>query len=102
MNRAKVESSSIHSIGHDATGLEVQFHAKGCAAATWKPDAATQKMKAGICNCAGGDVYHYPGVGADLHEYLMLAPSIGGAFATKVKGAKHPDTGKPLYPHVKR
>lgn len=103
MTRTPVDSSSIHSIAHDETGLEVQFHRTGCARAE-RPakDRDTGEKRQAACNCAGGEVYHYPGVGKDLHEYLMLAPSIGAAFATKVKGAKHPDTGKLLYPHVKR
>ena len=92
MEHVKLDSSSLYSMAHDATGLEVRFHGKGCKVNAKQP-----------CDCNGsGDLYHYPGVGKDLHEYLMLAPSLGAAFATKVKGAKHLETGKPLYPHVKR
>lgn len=101
MNRVKVDSSSIHSIGHDETGLEVQFHAKDCPATTWKPVGPTEKMTPGVCNCSGGDCYHYPGVPAELHSMVMAAPSIGAFFAKNVKGARHPQTKELLYPHVK-
>jgi hypothetical protein len=62
MNRTPVDSSNHHSVGHDETGLEVQFHRTGCARTCKPPKGET--IQAG-CNCVGGDVWHYPGVKRD-------------------------------------
>jgi hypothetical protein len=103
MNRVKVDSSAIREIGHDETGCEVQYHRTGCARqskAVTDPD--TGEKRQAQCNCEGGEIYFHAGVPKDLHDYLLLAPSIGAAFQKHVKGARHPETGALLYPHVKR
>lgn len=96
MTREKVDSSSIHSAGWDQTGSEVQFHARDCLT------RGNKDVLRGACDCRGGEVFHYPGVPAELHSMMMSAPSVGGFFAKHVKGATNPLTGKLLYPHVKR
>lgn len=92
MNRTAVDSSNLHSIGHDETGLEVQFHAIDCAA----------RATVNKCTCKGGTVYHYAGVPAELHQQMMAARSVGSHFTTQVKNAKHPETKALLYPVAKR
>jgi hypothetical protein len=62
MDRTPIESSSIKSIGHDETGLEVEYK--------------------------NGGVYHYPGVSKDEHRDLMAAPSVGSHFAQNIRNAK--------------
>jgi hypothetical protein len=96
MNRTPVDSSNVHSIGHDATGLEVQFHSKGCALRSRSGDGVDQ-----TCNCAGGDVYHHADIQADLHAELMAAPSVGAHYNKHVRNAKNAK-GELLYPAVKR
>lgn len=96
MNRAPIDSSNVHSAAHDETGMEVQFHARGCS--------RTAKAKAGdpapICNCQGGDVWHYPNVPAETYLRVISAPSFGAAFHDHVKSAKHAHGGL-KYPGVK-
>lgn len=58
MERTNVISSSIKSIGHDGTHLEVQF--------------------------ANGGIYSYSGVPYDLYQKLRVAPSIGSAFTKEI------------------
>lgn len=102
MNREKVDSSSLREMGWDQSGSEVQFHSTDCAGSTWKPTGPAGKMELGKCNCAGGKVYHYPGVPEELHKAVMGAESVGRAYATMIKGARHPQTKALLYPHVAR
>lgn len=90
MNHTLVSSSNIYSIGHDDTGLEVRFHARGC-----------KGSKGCDCN-ASGDLFHYPDVPPVVFQTVSSAPSVGAAFHQHVKAAKHPDTGALLYPGVKR
>lgn len=92
MNRVKIDSSNLHSLGRDESGMEVQFHAGGCA---------RLKGVGATCNCAGGDVWHYPGAGGDVHELVMGSGSVGSAFHKFVKAAKN-SKGELLYPGVKR
>lgn len=108
MDRIKVDSSSLHSLGHDASGSEVQFHAKGCAKLTaGRSGSAKREAPHGgdlplpDCNCSGGEVYHYPKVSAELHATVLGSQSIGASFARLIKGAKHPETGALLYPATK-
>lgn len=82
MTRTPVDSSNVHSIGHDATGMEVQFHRTGCSRMSKPPKGET--IQAG-CNCIGGQVYHYPGFPAEDHAALMAAPSIGSHFMKHVR-----------------
>ena len=98
MNRTPVDSSNIHSIGHDETGLEVQFHRTGCSRMSKPPKGET--IQAG-CNCIGGDVWHYPGVPADLHGEIVKSESPGAAFHKRVKSAKHA-LGGLQFPGIKR
>jgi hypothetical protein len=91
MNRTPVDSSNIHSVGHDETGLEVQFHAKDCAA----------RGSVNKCTCKGGDCYHYAGVPAEIHRAMMADRSIGSHFTTQVKNAKDA-YGILKYPATKR
>lgn len=103
MNREKIDSSAVRELGHDETGCEVQYHRTGCARASRAvidPDTG-EKHQAG-CNCVGGDVYHHPGVPAELHAAVMASPSVGQAFGRSIKNAKHPHTKEPLYPAAKR
>lgn len=97
MNRTPVDSSNIHSIGHDETGLEVQFHRIDCSRMSKPPKGET--IQAG-CNCVGGNVYHYSGVPAHVHQAMMAAPSVGSHFTTQVKNAKDA-YGILKYPAVK-
>ena len=46
MQREPINSSNLHSTGHDETGMEVQFHKKGCA--------ASRVLSPGPCDCGGG------------------------------------------------
>ena len=85
MTRTPVDSSNIRSIGHGETGLEVQFHRKGCSRMSRPPKGET--LRAG-CNCIGGDIWHYRGVPAETHQRVMASPSIGAAFHAHVKAAK--------------
>ncbi len=94
MDRIKVDSSSLHSLGHDGTGTEAAFHQKGCARTLKAPETKE-------CNCAGGEPYHYPGVPAELHSMVISSQSVGASFARMIKGAKNPETGALLYPAVK-
>lgn len=96
MKRDLVDSSNLHSVGCDDTGLEVQFHRAGCAHMT-KP---VEGHQAG-CNCIGGDVWHYSGVPAEVHSMILNAPSPGAIFHKLVKSAKNPEGGA-LHPGVKR
>lgn len=82
MNRETIDSSNVHSIGHDETGLEVQFHRTGCARTVKPPKGET--IQAG-CNCEGGAVYHYPGFPPEGHAALMAAPSAGSHFMKFVR-----------------
>lgn len=103
MKREKIDSSAIRELGHDETGSEVQYHRTGCARqskAVWDP--ISDKMLQAACNCEGGDVYHHPGVPAELHAAVIGSLSIGQAFGRSIKAAKHPHTKELLYPHVKR
>ena len=61
MNRTRVESSNIASIGYDypSQTLEVQFHS--------------------------GGIYQYPGVSAATYEAFMDAPSKGKYFHAHIK-----------------
>lgn len=109
MIREKVDSSSIHSHASDETGSEFQFHAPDCAKLRQgRPGSTKREMPHGgdapprACNCEGGEVYHYPGVPAELHAAVVESPSIGQAFARSIKGARHPHTKELLYPHTKR
>lgn len=54
-----VQSSNIHSIGHDGAALYVRFH--------------------------NGSVYRYPTAGRDLHAHLLAAKSVGSAFQDRVR-----------------
>jgi hypothetical protein len=99
VNREKIDSSAIRELGHDETGCEVQYHRTGCARTVKPPKGET--IQAG-CNCIGGDVYHHPGVPAEIHAAVVNSLSVGGAFQRYIKSPKHPKTGEPLYPHVKR
>lgn len=59
MHRVRVESSNVHSIGHDP-------HTKTLEVAFWN------RAKDGI-----GSIYHYDGVPSELAAALMGAPSKG-------------------------
>lgn len=100
MKRDAVDSSNVHSVGYDATGLEVQFHRPGCARGTKPPKGET--IQAG-CNCPGGDVWHYPMDEslARTHHLQMLGRSAGAHFHRHIKSATNA-LGKPLFPGVKR
>ncbi len=103
MQRTPVDSSNVHSVGHDETGLEVQFHRAGCARGTGPiKDPDTGEKFQAACNCPGGDVWHYPGVPAEIGAGIMLASSPCSHFHKHVKAAKHFQTGQPLYPGAKR
>jgi KTSC domain len=74
VQRQKVKSSAIHSVGHDSEKniLEVQFHAAGCGAKGGKD-----------CDCSCGAVYQsVPGEFQAHHfETFKSHNSIGGHFA---------------------
>ena len=74
MDRQKVKSSQIASVGWTGDTMEVEFHQ--------------------------GGVFRYPGVPRHVYEGMMKSPSVGSYFHTHVKTAKRAD-GKPLYPHTK-
>jgi hypothetical protein len=100
VTRTPVDSSNVHSVGHDETGLEVQFHRTGCARGTKPPKGET--IQAG-CNCTGGDVWHYP-MQEDLaatHHLQMMGGSAGAYFHQHVKTAKD-SCGGLRFPGVKR
>lgn len=101
MTRTPVDSSNIREIGHDATGLEVQFHDTDCLRRRSRGGMGGYGHP-GVCSCQGGDVFHYPGVPAELHQQLMASQSVGSHFMKNVRGAAHPQTGELLYPGVKR
>jgi len=101
MKRTLVDSSNVHSHGHDETGLEVQFHVDACPRRRSVGKGAVYGTP-GVCDCKGGDVFHYPGFPAEEYAKLTAAPSFGSHFMKHVRGAKHPETGQSLYPHVKR
>lgn len=69
-----VESSQIHSIGHDASTstLAIRFKSKG----------------------GPGSLYHYANVTAEQFDAFMCAPSIGVHFGAHIKNAAeaHPFT----------
>lgn len=98
MTRTPVDSSNVHSVGHDETGLEVQFHRTGCARGMKPPKGET--IQAG-CNCIGGDVWHYADVPAHVHQAMMSSPSLGSHFTSQVKNAKDA-YGILKYPATKR
>lgn len=75
MERIPVKSSNLHSVGHDESGAEIQFHAKGCSAV----------KESGSCDCGGGNVYHYPTMTASEHAALMAAPSPGEHFMRNIR-----------------
>jgi KTSC domain len=79
MERERVNSSNIHSAGHDETGMEVQFHKArhGCTSTK--------------CNCDGGDTFHYEGVPADVYDRFKQSPSPGKFFHSWVREARDPD-----------
>ena len=62
MNRTPVQSSNIRSVGYDSGSqtMQVEF--------------------------SSGGVYDYSGVPADVHAKMISAKSIGGAFASEVRG----------------
>ncbi len=91
MERQRIKSTNLHSVGHDATGLEVQFHAKGCPGSS---DALN-------CNCQGGDVWHYAGVEKEHHTAILNVSTPGAHFHHKIKQARTPD-GLIKYPATKR
>lgn len=103
MTRATVDSGNIHSIGWDETGQEVQYHAKDCAGrkTPQRRDGHGDPELTPDCNCKGGDVFHYPGVPAEIHLRVINAPSIGSAFHEHVKSAKDAYGGL-KYPGMKR
>lgn len=90
MERQKIKSNNVHSAGHDATGLEVQFHGHGCAARTGTG-----------CDCHGGEVYHYAGVEKDHHTAMLNVGSPGTYFHHKIKQARDAQ-GELKYPATKR
>ena len=100
MKRDLVDSSNVHSVGCDETGLEVQFHRAGCARGVKPPRNET--LQAG-CNCPGGDVWHYP-MEADLarthHLQMVNGVSAGAHFHRHIKSAKN-GKGELLFPGVK-
>lgn len=80
MERERIRSSNLFSAGHDASGLEVQFHKKGCV-----------QSGGTLCDCGGGDVFHYPGV--EEHDFtgLKAAQHPGSYFHHRIKMARDPD-----------
>lgn len=100
MNRTPVDSSNLHSVGHDETGLEVQYHSRDCARRRSFPDG-DGGSRPGKCDCEGGEVWRYPGVPAELHQKMIAAPSVGSHFTTQIKNAKDA-YGFLKYPGVKR
>lgn len=78
MERTRIKSTNLHSAGHDATGLEVQFHGKGCPGG----------LDALNCNCQGGEVWHYTGVEKEHHTALLNVSAPGAYFHHKIKQAR--------------
>lgn len=74
MQRIKIESSTLKEVGFEDGVMEVVF--KG------SPE---------------GCFYRCGGIPAELHEGLMSAASPGGFFQKELRGARHPETGEPLY-----
>lgn len=75
----EVESSQIHSIGHDpeTKTLAIRFLGKKQSDDTRAP----------------GALYHYPDVTAEQHTDFMAAPSKGTWFGTHIRhNPKHPHT----------
>ncbi|MBV7457355.1 KTSC domain-containing protein [Acidovorax sp. sif1233] len=74
---APVKSAQLRAIGYDVANgvLAVQFQ-------------------------RGGAIYHYPGVGADVHAEFMAAKSKGAFFAQRIKAL--PFTKLPAAPEVER
>lgn len=67
MEMKKVQSSDLHSAGHEGgVGLRVLFHAKECQARKHLP-----------CNCDGGPAYVYQNVTAEEHAALVSSPHPG-------------------------
>lgn len=95
MTRTSVDGSNIHSMGWDETGQEVQFHAPGCA------KRQTKKGDDADCNCSGGNIYHFAGVPATVHQAMLASRSVGSHFTTQVKNAKDA-YGILKYPATKR
>lgn len=87
-----VNSSNMHSAGHDGQGQLVRFHVAGCP---------RTKGAAEACNCKGGPTYRYPGVPLELHAQMLAAPSIASFHHAKIKTAKDPKTLALLYPVTK-
>lgn len=78
MQRHKVKSSAAHSVGHDHTGMEVQFHSRTCA--------TKMRNDPGLdCDCEGGDIHHYETVTKDIHAELMSAVSFGSHFQKHIR-----------------
>lgn len=88
MEKSRIKSSNLYAAGHDATGLEVQFHSKTCA---------SNKGGGPMCNCAGGDVWHYAGVPAEEHAALRNSTHPGAHFHARIRTART-DQGLPKYP----
>ena len=86
MERERIKSSNLYSAGHDETGMEVQFHTRDC-----------EHSGPTLCECGGGQEWHYAGVPGDLYEKFKAARSPGGFFHTHIKMARDPD-GEIRYP----
>jgi hypothetical protein len=78
MDRQRIKSANLYSVGHDETGLTVQFHAKGCGGCEG-------------AGCGGGNVFNYPDVPKDMHVALLNVDSPGRYFHFNIKAAKTPD-----------
>jgi len=70
IKRVPVDSSALHSVGHSAGVLEVQFHASGCPKI---------KDKALACQCSGGSIHRCP-ASPEEHAAFMAADSPGAHF----------------------
>ena len=70
MTRTPVNSSSIRSIGHEGSVLEVEF--------------------------MSGAIYRYPDVPGDVAQLLLGAPSVGRAFASSIRQAGIAGTRVPV------
>ncbi len=88
MTHARLKSSSIHSMAHDGTDLEVRFICGKCKGGTqpsFVPAGVPWKCQA--CNGAGhGKTYTFHGVPAEVHAKVLASKSVGKAFAELVKG----------------
>jgi hypothetical protein len=92
-----VNSSNMHSAGHDHTGQYVRFHVRGCPRTRKPADGAAAER----CACEGSPIYHYAGVPAELHQLMMVAPSPGSFHHAQIKTMKDPRTGALLlYPGI--